>query len=241
MRICICIFCMLPFIGFGQSTNTTSKTNKWHIGVSFESGVSYRQLNYSYSYQWIKNDRNQNEVPKFSFNTGLNMRYKINSRWSVDVGLLYSNTRYSTLKESLYWETQEPDFPTHSKTVYTYHHIILPIKANYHFEIKKVKLYLTGGLSLNNFTNKTTKLITYLRNEIYQISKDQSNYGFRQDTYSIILGFGLNVPLSERFFLNIEPIYRQNFVSIINDKNAKEYLYSFGINTKVFLLMRKKN
>lgn len=232
------ILFIMPLIAKGQ--NSDSLRYKWLVGVSFESNLSYRQLQYSGINQYIGNERNSDEIPKFGFNAGLNIRYQISSKWCMDGGIIYANRGYATREEELIWFPPNSSYPTKSKSMVSYHYIEIPVKVNYNFRIGRGKFYITAGVSLNNFTNKTTTLVVYQANGEPLRQKDQSNYGYQQDTYSVLLGLGVTIPVAKKIFLNIEPIYRQNFTSIMVDNTAREYFYSIGLNTRLLMGWKKK-
>lgn len=241
MRSCayiILVALMIPIGSFSQLSDTLYR--RLSIGISYEANLSNRQLNYGSSDQWIVDLRNENEVPKYGYTTGLIFRYRLHSKFNLETGLLFANRGYTSPKETLIWESNDPKFPSKVKTTVSMNYVEIPFSLNYKLKVGKLDVYVMGGVSLNYFTNKVTRFKVYFENGDKDISKDKTDVGFEERTYSFLVGFGMNIPVSDRFLLNIEPVYNQNFTSIIADKNAREYLYSVGVTTKLFLRMKKK-
>jgi hypothetical protein len=145
-----------------------------------------------------------------------------------------------TLMENSTWDNPQPDYPVKSKTQFSYYYIEIPLKVNYHFKFGKLNGHTISGISFNNFISRRTTLIAQFENGEKDKTTSNVDYGYKPDTYSFLIGIGLDIPITDRFLLNIEPIYRQNFTSMSYDKNAKEYFYSFGLNTKLFYRLKKK-
>ncbi|MES2617393.1 MAG: outer membrane beta-barrel protein [Bacteroidota bacterium] len=215
------------------------KFKKWLIGVSYEANISSRQLKYSASNEWVKHIRNNSELPRYGFSTGGNFRYNLDQTFSIETGLLFANRGFATKKHQLNWATPNFDFPITSETAFAFYYIEVPLKINFNFALRKLRMYASTGVSMNYFVNRNTTLLVYNNNGDKQKTKSQQKYGYTKDTYSILLGFGMNITISKRVLLNIEPIYIQNFTSITADNKAKEYLYSFGLNTKFFLNLKR--
>ena len=131
-------------------------------------------------------------------------------------------------------------YPNRSKTEFIFHFIEIPVKVNWNINIKKTDFYITAGLSLNNFTNKTTTIYSFTENKNQLENKDQNNYGYRYYTISGLLGLGMNFPLFKRWTMSIEPIFSRQMNAIVADMDAKEYIYSLGCNTKLWVQFKKK-
>jgi hypothetical protein len=236
------ILILISFLSSNISTaqNTEIAKRKFLIGLSFEPNIAYRQLNYTQPNSWVEDLRNEKELPKFGFSTGINLRYKVNPKFSFDGAIIFANRGMTTKKIDLEWVSPNAEYLTKSKTTYSYYYIEIPIKGNYHFKVGKLKAYVTGGVSLNNFTNRVTKTITYTENGKSNSEKAAVNYGFVPNTYSAILGLGIDIPFKNRWLLNFEPLYRQNFTSISYERNGKEYFFSVGANVKLFYQFQRK-
>lgn len=218
-----------------------SSRRKILIGVSFEPNFSYRQLAYSHPNSWVEDIRNAVELPKLGYSTGINFRYNYNSKLSFEGAVIYNNHGMTTRRVDLAWDDLNVDFPTESKTTYSYNYVEFPVKANYYIKVDSWTIYLTGGISLNHFVSKTLKTITFDEKGRSDSNKSNVNYGYAPNTYSAILGFGIDIPIKNHWLLNIEPMYRQNFTSISYEPQGKEFFYSGGLNLKLFYHLRKKS
>jgi hypothetical protein len=214
---------------------------RFSIGLSYEPNYSNRQLNYSSQNKSIEGLRETEEIPNYGFRTGLNFRYGLSSKFAIETGLLFAKSGFSTRKKDLIWDSPDATYPIKSKTEFAYYYFEIPLKVNYYFKIGRLNLYATTGLSANNFLNRETTLTTFAQNGEENKSSDQQYYGFKADTYSFLLGFGMRIPISKRSILYIEPMYRHNFTSVVVDKDAKEYLYTIGLNTKLFYNFKRKS
>ncbi|WP_300353331.1 porin family protein [Fluviicola sp.] len=234
------IFILLLIPGLSVSQLSDTLYRRLSIGISYEANLSGRQLNYSLSNQWVADLRNENEMLKYGYTAGLVFRYRLHPKLNLETGLRFADRGYTSPKETLVWESPDPKFPSKVKTTVSMNYVEIPVRFNYKLKVGKLDIYAMGGLSLNFLTNKVTRFKMYYENVNKDINKDKTDYGFEERTYSFSLGIGINIPFAKRLLLNVEPVYSQNFTSIVADKNAREYLYSIGVNTKLFLRMKKK-
>ncbi len=241
MRNTIClIFMALIISGLSFSQYSDTLYRRLSIGVSYEANLSGRQLNYSPSNQWIVDLRNENEMVKYGYTAGLVFRFRLHPKVNLETGLRFADRGYTSPKETLVWASSDPKFPSQVRTTVSLNYVEIPFRVTHKLKVGKLDVYAMGGVSLNFLTNQVTRFKMYYENGDKDVNKDKTHYGFEDKTYSFLLGFGLNIPFANRLLLNIEPVYSQNFTSVMADKNAREYLYSLGVNTKLVLRMKKK-
>jgi opacity protein-like surface antigen len=221
-------FLFMSFIGYAQSAKRIS------MGISFEGATCYRQLNYGYLNKIVSEIRNNEETARLGFTTGVNFRYRLNKKIVFVSGVLYSNAGFKNNNKILEWATNASDLPTKSKTVFAFKILSLPLKLNYKINIGKLNTYVTTGMSLNYLINRKTIITNTFSDGSSSKSFDTQKLGFQNFSFSAMVGFGIDYPLSKRMTINVEPLYTRSFTSIIADNNAKEYLYSAGINASVF-------
>jgi hypothetical protein len=226
--------------GFCQAGGKESKPGKrWMVGISYEANLTGSRFRYSPSNRWIKQLRTGEQVSRYGFSAGLNASYRLNARFAIDAGVLFADRGFRTGEKTLTWVSPGADYPFKSKTKTAFHYIELPLKLCYKFRIGSSNIYAFAGVSWNNFISKKTTVITYYENGDKDKSERRISYGYRQNTCSALIGFGINIAVSRRLLFNLEPVYRQDFSSITADKQAREYLYALGINTRLFLKPKK--
>lgn len=221
----------MPFTAFCQSETEKSKIS---VGFNYETNLGFRQLNYTGINEFIGAVRNDEEVQKIGFTTGLNFRYQITPALSADIGMLFARSGMKTNIASIS-NTGQPNVPNQGQAIYDYNSMIIPIKINYAFKTaEKWNLYATTGASFNFFTSRNTTFKVYVDDVFHSENTNIQKDGFRGTTYSVLLGVGMNYKLSDSFTINLEPIYRQYITSIRLQPSGKEYFYSTGINAVVF-------
>jgi Outer membrane protein beta-barrel domain len=235
LSIRVLFILLLPILVFSQSI----KAKRLSIGLSYEEDICYRQLNYSSTNKIAEAIRNNDETSKFGFTTGINFRYKLSNRITLELAVLYTNIGAKTKIKELEWATVSNELPNKSKTVFAFKTLAAPLKINYKITIGKLNTYITTGLSLNYLINRKTTVTSYFADRGSAKTSDNLRLGFENFTFSLIAGFGIDYPLSKRITLNVEPIFRQGVSSVNTEKSAKEYLYTAGINTRAFYNFKK--
>lgn len=225
-----CLILALPFLAFGQRP----KVKKYAIGLSYEANYGYRQLNFSDGNQEVANQRNADEIADLGLATGINFRYRLNNKIDLETAALYADMGVKTVQKDLIWATNGANLPNKSKSAYAYRGLVFPLKMNYNFKIGKLNAYATAGASVNFLFIKTTTHTNYFADGSTEKSASDVRLGFDNLTWSIIAGFGVNYSLSKRLVANLEPTYRQGITSVVSDTNNKEYLYTFGLNARIF-------
>jgi len=108
----------------------------------------------------------------------------------------------------------------------TLEYIEIPFSARYFLTSQKLfRLSLSTGLSANFLVGNTTT------NNISSQTGEVS--GIESVSYSTRLGFGIDVPLSKNFIINLEPMFKY-FITPVNNTTSVEYRpYSMGFNTGI--------
>jgi hypothetical protein len=234
------IFLLLwfPMIGFSQKKESIFK--KIFYGLSIEADYCNRQLFYGSINEKFAAIRNNEEQPGLGFTLGANVQYRLSEKITLESGILFSNFTINTKMKDLTWQSNKTDLPTKSQTVFTTQNFSVPLKVNYNVRVGRLQGYFTTGLSINYLFNSNTSITTYLPDNSSYVNSHDQNIGYETLSVSLLAGFGIVYPISNRLVLNIEPIYRQGISSIVEDKNANEYQYSLGLNAKVFYNLKKK-
>jgi hypothetical protein len=224
---------LFPAMTFCQQEKSSRRLRS--VGIVISPNHSYRTLNFAPSHEWIAEMRNNEEVGNFGFTAGFQAHYRLGSKLKFETGLLYSNKSLKTKYENLTWASSDPELPSRSKTIYHFKYLELPASVSYNFlVINRMSLFATTGLSANIFlSRKTTVAITYPdgNNSSHASSKQT---GYSRFNLSAMIGAGIDYRLSKRITLRAAPIYQRSLTSIVADDDAKEYFFSFGVNTGIY-------
>jgi hypothetical protein len=225
---------VFPVIGFCQSETPQRKLTS--IGIIFSPDYSYRTLNFASSNQWVAEKRNKEEVPNIGFSTGVHIRYRLREKLTLETGLRYANKSLKTKCEALIWASSDPTLPTRSKTIYRFKYLVFPVSFSYSFRSRgKVNLFVTTGVTANIFLFKKTSVVTAGGNDNSHASSKQM--GYSKINLSASIGVGVDYRLSKRFVLSAQPFYQRSLMSIVANRQAKEYLFSYGITTGIHYLL----
>jgi hypothetical protein len=220
--IYICL-CLLPLKVSGQTDGARALS----IGLFYSPGVSYRQLNFSSTDEWIEKVRNNDEIPKYSFSTGAKIGVTIADRVSVVTGLMFTNRGERTKETQLTWQTSSQDYPQSSRTVVSYRYLELPLQVMYAIHKKqRLALYLTGGISFNLLLSKATKVKVEFPDGDIQTIKSSKRAGNNRFGFCTSLGFEASYRLSNKISFIIGPTFHRSVTPTVVNKNAKEYQYA---------------
>lgn len=225
---------LLPLFSLCQETES-QKADRVSIGLIFSPDYSYRTLKSDDDGKWVADSRDTMEIHKFGYTTGLSLVYKLNSNIRFETGLLFSDKGEKT-KPRTGLIVLEPVaiLPVKVRFIYSYNYLDIPFKINYLVSDKKLKLFITGGLSANIFLfQKTTSIIEYEDGTTERNTLTDRRRGFDRINLAFLVGFAAEYELSKRLRLHLEPVYRRSITSIISSP-LKEYLFSAGVNTGVY-------
>ncbi|MBA3899252.1 MAG: PorT family protein [Bacteroidetes bacterium] len=220
---------------FAQGQDFPSKRNI-SIGFTFSPDYGYRILkpDDSSTSNTIATNRDGREIPGLGLTTGINVSLKIKNRIHLETGLLYAEKGYTFQTPTfIYIGPVDPTIPKNAHLIYKYHYLDVPIKLNYYFLTGGLKLYGTAGISPNIFIGNNV-YVNYQNNtgNIHHGSNSSNN--FNKINLAVITGLGLQYDLNNKLYIKAEPVYRRSITSI-KDAPIKEYLYSFGINSGIYI------
>lgn len=215
------------------SLNAQNPDRKLKIGINFSPDYCYRTLKTSdNNFNWIIDSRNQNEIPKLSFSTSVNLLYQINNKIGVETGLQYSNLGFQT-----------KEFKVNGiNAVFkdSYHYINLPLKFNYNTNWNK-KFQLTTSIGfINSYLLQFQKVIFNSENNepFKRRSENQTAvFDFNKLNFLPILSLGINCKLNEKIDLKIEPTFRFGIFKIM-EAPIKDYLWNAGLNMGFYYILK---
>lgn len=235
--ICFFLF-ILPLHLFcitGDSIKTGDSVpheKKIQFGFIYSPELSYHILKANADAKFMENIRDTMEIPKFGYSAGINFSYKLTNNFSFEVEALYSDKGERTkpydlgnsvIKESMDKVVSKSSFNNH------YYYLDVPLKINYYLINKKIKFFISGGLSVNTFLYQKISSTIENRDGSIDKTKSISHPKFEKINFAALVGIGLNYDLTDKYTFKIEPVYKQSFTSIVNAP-IKNYLYSVGIN-----------
>lgn len=221
------IFALFTLPIFGQSTEVNSDRTLF-LGLAFSPDYSYRTISSEMNVDlW-----NAAEEPKFGFTTGLVALFKFNPRFALETGLQFSDKGYkiqSTIRNSEPW----PPNPLQKSTnIFHYQYLDIPVKANYFILTKRLKIFVSAGISANIFLNNKTTLI-YDYDDGSMETESVSEPDLKALNVAAMVGVGMDYAIANRLHLRVEPIFRHSVTNTL-DAPISRYPYSLGANTALF-------
>ena len=212
---------------FGQENQIDSSIadfKKVQIGLNFSPDFCFRTLKNDDSSisPFITNSRNTRERGKLSFTTGLNVIFNFKKNIGIETGIQYSNKGY---------QTKLTDFTyTKAKLIYNYYYLDIPLKVNFAFGKKKIRLITSAGLTTNVFIKSTS--------EYDDVRSDKNRKSTLYDykrwiNLSSLVSFGIDWKLNSKNNLRVEPTFRYSIFKIV-EAPVGEYLWNAGINISYF-------
>ena len=236
-RFVLLIFVCAPIFVFSQPDIPAYK--KLSLGVNFEANYAERFLRHDQSLKYVQGFPDIKGLGKIGGVVGVNLDYTLTPDISLGTGLLFSDRGYSTKKTELIWASPDEAYPTHSKTVFTSYFVEIPLKVTYNFHVANFGMYVTGGPSIGQLIYRKTSVFTYFRNTREKAVSNKIGDGYTNSVLAFHIGIGFDVPLSHRLRVSIEPLYRQTLTSLSHHNESKRYFHSFGLNTQLFLRLKK--
>ena len=198
---------------------------------------------------------NSRENSKFSYTTGINIKYDINDKWSLLTGATYSQIAKSITIQTMYAEPNAANeihflFPTSSgviempfddshpnlhpgdsinaKAVCNQSIKFINVPLIVRFELKKNKFiwYANAGVSANFIVQEKAK-ISINNPETTIVNQIK---GLKKMNYGFLIGAGVQYNLRNDFGVFIEPMFRGSFTSITYNTSVNSYPNSIGLN-----------
>lgn len=240
-RFALLYICFLVINAFSQEVPSLG-FNKVQLGVNFSSDVCSRTLyqNGGSSSNGLINFRNEMEIPKFGYTTGLNFVYNLNKTIGFETGLQFSDKGYQTKTIDLPYAggstagVTSPGSigtkaPTKAKYIYSDYYLEVPIKANFSFGKRKVQFIASAGIAVNFFIAETeTTFYTYIDGSTKRID-NSSYFSYKIINFSPMVSLGIDWKITPKINLKAEPTVRCGIFKI-SDTPITVYLWSCGLN-----------
>jgi hypothetical protein len=157
MKLSVIPLIFFVFLSFSAKSQTEEpKSKKFSFGVNFSPDYSYRSLHSNNpEYDIAMNQLNDWEVPAFGFTTGFSVRYLANEKFEFETGIQFSDKTYNfdVNKEDYVTpnnglnQPDDPAIPDRSVTKNHFYYLGVPIKLNYYFLQKRIRMYVSAGVS----------------------------------------------------------------------------------------------
>lgn len=166
----------------------------------------------------------------------------MNKKFEHESGLQYSDKTFklSVTKDDFeipdngLYQLDDPAIPERLTTNYHYYFLGVPLKLNYYFLQKRIRLYLTAGVSTDFFLDTRSKTTSIYKDRTETIEHNGNGGDYNKINLTGLAGFGTETTLFQKIGIRVEPIFRYSFIQI-NDFMGKENLYSAGLNVVLYL------
>lgn len=243
MKLSVIPLILCVFLSFSVKSQTEEpKPKKFSFGVNFSPDYSYRSLHSNNpDYDFAMNQLNDWEVPAFGFTTGLSVRYLANKKFEFESGIQFSDKTYNfdvnkddfvTPNDGLN-QPDDPAIPERSVTQNHYYYLGVPIKLNYYFLQKRIRMYVSAGVSTDFFLDDKSKSFMKFSDGTEIHENFENDYDYNKISLTGLAGFGAETKLSHRFGIRVEPVFRYSFTPLVAAP-MKGYLYSAGLNFVLF-------
>ncbi len=123
---------------------------------------------------------------------------------------------------------------------YSYRFIGIPVELRYDFGEKGIKWYMGAGIETTFFINGKHTITKFLDDGGVEeeVVKD-NRYNFRAVNWCANISFGIEVSITEQWFLNFQPIGQIHVMSTSKAKDSSARLYAIGGQLGLRYLIQK--
>jgi hypothetical protein len=222
-----------------QGQETENKTDKkWSFGLNFSPDYCYRTLRGEAASPLFLNSRNETENPKLGYTAGASILWRIHRMVELESGLRYSDKGYKTDKLNLSWVSNHVNLPSNYHIVYRYQYFNIPVKLNYYLINTKLRLFVTGGISINIFNRQQTKLILEEADGSRSSTVSENDLGFSTLNFSVLVGGGILYPVTKSWAVRLQPLYRMSLTPLRPSEGLKEKLFSTGMEVGLYYTLK---
>lgn len=236
-KLFIIIVSFLPLFVEGQKNGTS---NRIIIGFNFSPDYDFRNLKNSdgsSSSDLVIKSRNDLELSKIGFTTGLDVLIGFSNTLEFETGIQFSNKGYKTRSQDLVFFPPNPSSPIKAKFVYSFQYLGIPIKLKGIAGKGRTRFTASAGFTTNYLMN-----IQHMTNLLYsdgktEIQKESSTSGFNRIDLSPSISFGIRYAIHGNLFLIAEPTFNYGIIPT-KDAPVKEHLWNGGLNIGLYYGIR---
>jgi len=173
------------------------------------------------------------EKQMYTFDFGLDMRYRLHPRWKIGTGVWYSQKGFSNVNVRIAYQDLVLDEVAHIDFIQNY--LDLPLTINYKLnQSDRFDIYGVAGLVASFLLSEKNNVI--LKNgEISSAGKESLEKPYLSNTTNInlgwILGIGIQKAIDEKYVIGFEPSFRRMESALVESQyNTERKLYSFTLN-----------
>ncbi len=236
-QIFLLITTLASFTVQGQETKPIQKIL---IGYNFSPDYNFRTLKNndgSSSSDLVIKSRNDIEISKFGYTTGLNVCINFSQQVGFETGIQFSNKGYKTKNQDLIYFPPNPGLPTKAKTIYSYQYIGIPFIAKFSAGKSKVRFLSSAGF-MTNFLLNVKQTTTYEYSDGKTEEKAQSTTsGFKKVDISPLISVGIDYTLNNKIHLIAAPTFRYGVIKT-KDAPVTEKLWNAGLNIGFYYVLK---
>jgi hypothetical protein len=225
-------FVVFSFALFAQE-KPTNNFKRFQLGINFSPDACFRMLentNASSTSDELISLRNDMEIVKFGYTTGLNFQYNLNPIIALELGAHFSNKGYQMKKQDLVPPTSQPDpsLPEQFKFVQNFQTIDLPLGVNFTLGKNNLRFITCVGAAANFLVKESQTTVLY-----YSDRTDKKNipntYDYKKFNVTPFLSLGIDYRINQNMNIRIEPTIRYGIMKII-EAPITAYLFNAGFN-----------
>jgi hypothetical protein len=237
-RLLIIITSFISFTVQGQDKNTIHKIL---IGFNFSPDHSYRALKNndgSSSSDLVIKSRNDIEVARFGYTTGINIWFNCSRPVGFETGIQFSNKGYKTKNRNLVYFPPNASLPIRAKFIYAYQYIGIPLKAKFSWGKNKVRFLSSIGFMTNFLLNVKQHTNYEYADGTTQEKSQSSKSGFNKIDISPMISIGIDYNLNNKLHLFAEPTFRYGIIKT-QDTPVSENLWNAGLNLGFYYALKR--
>lgn len=204
---------------------------KAYFGIFFSPNVDFRILKNESDAQiapYLLNTRQENEVPKFGYDFGLDVNVLLTEHIGIESGARYADKGYRhSINEIPYFIPVEGQ-ATHSGFDYRYHHVKFPLGIHTRFGKGKLKFSSALGVSFSYLVFVSSTQIYRYEDGSTETQWESATGSFEKFNVFPYLSAGVMYEFNEKAFLRTEPIAQFGALKTTTEP-LTTYLWSAGL------------
>jgi hypothetical protein len=221
--------------------------NKWSVGVEYNPGITFRDLNYTeHLDSLLEQSEKKALTSRYATYTSVQLIYKSSKRWSVQSGLNYivrgkmnPNLASSDLLEDPDGHRINqplPTKPSKSKLLYAFRFLQLPITTCYNIPFyRKQKIIVSLGMSMDYLLNAYNIIRQKTEGETPQVTKIRiQDSSMHRINYSAYFSVGYQYQLNKKISIKANPYYSINLRYMEKFINFRGRYYNYGLGLGVY-------
>lgn len=176
--------------------------------------------------------RKDTETFKMGYTTGMILNLNLKRNFGIETGIQFSNKGYQAKFEFSNIELQDPHIPDKSTSIYNFHYIDIPVKANFAIGKKRVRFITSVGITTSFLLNETVTNILIFPEQTEKETNPNDDE-FNKVNFSPTISAGIDYEINSSMNVRIEPVFKYGVRKII-DTPLTAYLYSVGLNVAYY-------